>query len=366
MTLNKTEKTTGTVLIVDDNPNNLQVLSAMLQGAGIRVRPAVSGEIALHALENLLPDLILLDIRMPGLDGFEICRRIKANTRTQDIPVIFISALNETDDKLTAFRAGGVDYIAKPFQTEEVMARIQTHLQLCHLHRHLESLVDDRTQDLETALESLQESQRLYHRMLEQTIQAIALTVEKRDPYTAGHQYRVSLLATSIAGEFGLDPGRMLGLRMGAMIHDIGKIYLPSEILSRPGRLADVEFALVKTHSEVGRDIVSHVEFPWPVADMIHQHHERLDGSGYPQGLKGDEILLEAQILTVADVVEAMASHRPYRPALGIAAALDEIRRSAGRFYQADIAAACLRLFEDRGYQLPLGQHSLHHPGLSC
>jgi putative two-component system response regulator len=343
----------GSVVIVDDNPSNLQVLGSMLQQAGFKVRPALSGEIALRAVAAAAPDLILLDIRMPGMDGYETCRRLKADPRTRDIPVIFISALNEADDKLTAFAAGAVDYVAKPFHTEEVLARVRAHLQLHRMQRHLESLVDARTAELRVSCDSLAESRAQYRRMLEQTIQAIALTIEKRDPYTAGHQMRVSHLATAIARETGMDAERIEGLRLGGMIHDIGKIYLPSEILSRPGRLSNTELALVKMHAEVGRDIVRDVQFPWPVAEMAHQHHERLDGSGYPRRLKGDEILLEAQILAVADVVEAMASHRPYRPALGIEQALDEIRAGAGRLYNAEMTAVCIRLFEHGDYQLP-------------
>ena len=341
-----TGRDTGSIVIVDDNPSNLRILSSMLEQAGFKVRPALSGELALRSVAAGAPDLILLDIRMPGMDGYETCRRLKSDERTRDIPVIFISALSETEDKLAAFQAGGIDYVAKPFQAEEVLARVRTHLQLRRMQQHLESLVEERTQ-------ALQASQQQYHGMLVQTIQAIAMTVEKRDPYTAGHQYRVSQLADAIAERLGLDKDAREGLRLGAMIHDIGKIYVPAEILNRPGRLSDIEMALVRTHPEVGREITATVAFPWPVAEMILQHHERLDGSGYPRGLQGEAIILEARILAVADVVEAMASHRPYRPTLGIDKALDEIRRGAGRLYQPEIATACLHLFEQDGYQLP-------------
>ncbi|OGB50245.1 MAG: two-component system response regulator, partial [Burkholderiales bacterium RIFOXYD12_FULL_59_19] len=340
------------IVIVDDNPNNLQVLSSILQLAGFKVRPALSGEIALRAIGVSAPDLVLLDIRMPGMDGYETCRRLKADAVTRDIPVIFISALTETADKLAAFRAGGVDYVSKPFQAEEVLARVRTHLQLRHMQRQLESQVAERTAELRVTCDALRESQGQYRRMLEQTIQAIAFTIEKRDPYTAGHQARVSQLAVAIAQKLGLSPDQIDGIRLGGMIHDLGKISVPAEILSRPGRLTDTELMLVKSHSEVGGDILRQVEFPWPVKDMILQHHERLDGSGYPNGLRGDEILLEARILAVADVVEAMASHRPYRAALGIEKALDELRCGSGRLYDPDVCRVCLRLFETEGYLL--------------
>lgn len=342
----------GGIVIVDDNPNNLQVLSGILQHAGFKVRQALSGEIALRAIAASAPDLILLDIRMPGMDGYETCRRLKADALTRDIPVIFISALTETADKLAAFRAGGVDYVSKPFQAEEVLARVRTHLQLHHMQRELESQVADRTAELRVTCDALRESQGQYRRMLEQTIQAIAITIEKRDPYTAGHQARVSRLAVTISQKLGLPPDQIDGIRLGGMIHDLGKISVPAEILTRPGRLTEVEFLLVKSHPEVAGDILRQVEFPWPVMDMILQHHERMDGSGYPKGLRGDEILLEARIIAVADVVEAMATHRPYRAALGIDRALDEIRHGAGRLYDPDVCRVCLHLFEVDGYLL--------------
>jgi putative two-component system response regulator len=341
------------IVIVDDNPDNLQVLGSMLQQEGYKVRPALSGELALRAMAASASDLVLLDIRMPGMDGYETCRRMKAQPATTGIPVIFISALNESEDKLAAFEAGAVDFVGKPFQAAEVLARVRAQLKLYRMQQHLETMVTERTAELRLTCESLENSRSRYRCMLEQTIQAIALTIEKRDPYTAGHQVRVSRLATAIALELDLDADTIDGLRFGSMIHDIGKIYLPAEILSRPGRLSATEFALVKTHAEVGNEIVAPIEFPWPVAQIILQHHERQDGSGYPHGKQGREILLEARILAVADVVEAMASHRPYRPALGTEKALDEIRRGRGELYDPAVVDVCLRLFNERGYRLP-------------
>lgn len=182
---------------------------------------------------------------------------------------------------------------------------------------------------------------------LEQTIAAIALTLEKRDPYTAGHQQRVAEIASAIATEMSLSPHQIEGIRFGALIHDIGKVYVPAEILNRPGKLSDLEFGLIKMHSQVGYDIVKDIPFPWPVAQMVLQHHERLDGSGYPQGLKGDEITLEARILAVADVVEAMGAHRPYRAALGPEAAVTELAQGRGTAYDAAVVDACLKLVKE-------------------
>jgi PAS domain S-box-containing protein/putative nucleotidyltransferase with HDIG domain len=199
--------------------------------------------------------------------------------------------------------------------------------------------------------EHLKSAERLKESLTD-TIRAIALTVEKRDPYTAGHQSRVADLSAAIAGELGLEAERIEGLRLGAMIHDIGKIYVPAEILNRPGRLTAPEFEIIKSHTEVGYDIIKDVKFPWPVADMILQHHERMDGSGYPKGLKGEDIILEARILGVADVVEAITAHRPYRPAIGIAAGLAEIEAKRGQLYDVEVVDACLRLFREKGYTL--------------
>jgi putative nucleotidyltransferase with HDIG domain len=185
---------------------------------------------------------------------------------------------------------------------------------------------------------------------LTDTIRAVSLTVEKRDPYTAGHQNRVAELCVAIARKLGVPEDRIEGLRLGALIHDIGKISIPSEILNRPGGLSEVEFQLIRSHPQVGYDIVKDVRFPWPVAQMILQHHERLDGSGYPQGLKHEEIILEARILAVADTVEAMVAHRPYRPGRGIDTALAEIKKQRGTRFDTDVVDACLRLFTDKGF----------------
>jgi PAS domain S-box-containing protein/putative nucleotidyltransferase with HDIG domain len=178
------------------------------------------------------------------------------------------------------------------------------------------------------------------------TIRAMAHAVEQRDPYTAGHMQRVAELAVLIARELGWSEERVLGLRLGALIHDVGKIYVPAEILSRTGKLSDTEFSIIKAHPAVGYEIIKDVDFPWPVAKMVRQHHEHLDGSGYPDHLQGDDIVMEARILTVADVLEAINSHRPYRAALGMTVALEELNQYAGTYYDPEVVAAALRLVE--------------------
>jgi PAS domain S-box-containing protein len=185
------------------------------------------------------------------------------------------------------------------------------------------------------------------------TVDAVSRMVEMRDPYTSGHERRVGQLAAAIAKEMGFSDDSAHGLEITGYVHDIGKITVPAEILSKPGKLSAIEFEMVKTHAEQGYEILKDVDFPWPVAEIVRQHHERLDGSGYPRGLKGDEILLEARILAVADVVESMATHRPYRPSLGIVPALEEIEKNGGRLYDPRVAETCLRLFREKGYNFP-------------
>jgi PAS domain S-box-containing protein/putative nucleotidyltransferase with HDIG domain len=176
---------------------------------------------------------------------------------------------------------------------------------------------------------------------------------EMRDPYTAGHEWRVGLIAKAIATEMGLEEESIKSVEVAGYLHDLGKIVIPSEILSRPGKLTTVEYMLIQGHVEAGYDVLRHIDFPWPIADIMVQHHERLDGSGYPKRLKGDEIIPLSRILAVADVIEAMASHRPYRPSKGIGSALEEIERGSGKLYDADAVAACLRLFREKDYSIP-------------
>ena len=211
-------------------------------------------------------------------------------------------------------------------------------------------LMIDVTDQVEAQDEVLRQADQL-RRTVEGAVLAMSLVVETRDPYTAGHERRVAELATALGREMGMDGAELDGLRLGSLIHDIGKISVPAEILAKPGRLSVVEFNLIKQHSQAGYDILSVIDFGRPVAEMVLQHHERLDGSGYPRGLQADELMPETRILAVADVVEAMSSHRPYRPALGTEAALAEIRDGAGTRFDADVAAACERVMVEQGFR---------------
>lgn len=208
---------------------------------------------------------------------------------------------------------------------------------------HLKALEQER----EKTLEKLRQA-------LESTVHAMAVAVESRDPYTAGHQRRVADLAYAIAVKMGLEPDQINGLRMASLIHDLGKISIPTEILTKPTKLTAIEFEIVKTHAQAGYEILKDIAFPWPIARIVLEHHEKIDGSGYPHHLTSDDTLLESKILTVADVVEAMASHRPYRPSLKLQEALDEITKNRGILYDENIVDICLKLFEEKRFSFAI------------
>ena len=334
----------GDILAVDDTPSSLRLLNDILSAEGYRVRSAINGELALRAAAAQPPDLVLLDANMPGLDGFEVCHRLKNEPGLQDVPVIFVSAMSEMQDKLHGFDIGAVDYVTKPFQREELLARVRTHLELHRLRHHLEEMVEERTL-------SLSESEKRLKENLLESVSALAAMVDLRDPYTAGHQRRVAHLAEAIANELGLPEEQIEGLVLAAVVHDVGKISIPTEILSKPGTLNEAEFSLIKRHPESGYEILKEIDFPWPMATIVRQHHGRIDGSGYPNGLSGEEIVYEARILAIADVIEAMASHRPYRPGFGIEKALLEIENNSGRLFDKVVVDVVMRLFREKGYE---------------
>jgi putative two-component system response regulator len=330
------------VLIVDDNATNIDLLVNTLQ-AEYRLGVAKNGAKALEYVKKQKPDLVLLDIMMPGMDGFEVCAHLKADPESVTIPIIFITAVTETINKTRGFELGAVDYITKPFHAAEVKSRIRTHLSLEEMRRklkfqniYLEEQVARKTAEI--------------RQILNASIRSMAYMLEIRDPYTAGHQQRVAELACAIAEKLGLSPATIDGIRIAGILHDVGKIRIPLSILSRSGKLLDAEHEMLKIHPQVSYDILKDIPFPLPVAQIVLQHHERLDGSGYPQGLKGDDIMKEARILAVADVTEANSSFRPYRPARGINAALQKLSEQKGRRYDADAVEACLKLFDTDGF----------------
>lgn len=483
------------ILVAEDNEDSRRLLVKQLRALGHDVASTTNGAQALSEALNHPPDILVTDILMPEMDGFQLCMEWKLNEKLRHIPVVFYTATYTSDeDEKFALSLGAEGFVRKPEEPDvfvQVLSRVVEHAgsslppppavapvaysgflmgyskrlltklvskvselekdiaernriqQELNLRAQLldaatdtiyvtdlgwtiqyaneaasfnlgyrrsellghdlrEFIAPDHIGGLETALakntaitetahvrkdgtvvpvevharitewdgrmvrlavvrditdrrkaeQRLQESNTQLERVLQGTLDVIEQIVEVSDPYTSGHQRRVAQLAEAMAREMGLpEESCVTIIRTAARIHDIGKTTVPAEILSRPGRLTEAEYALVKCHAQVGYDIIKRANLPEPVAEVVQQHHERLDGSGYPQGLSGDDILPEAQILAVADVVEAMSSHRPYRPALGIEAALTEIANGSGTLYYPDVVATCLTLFREKGFR---------------
>ena len=330
------------ILVVDDEESVRHLLSRVLLMGGYECTLAADAAEARKFIKDRNFELILCDVAMPGESGIDFIRYVAAEY--PDTATIMVTAVDDPEIAETALEAGIYGYMIKPFNVNEVIINVRNSLRRRELEiadrtyrSELEQKVEERTAELQEILEG--------------TILALTMTVEYRDPYTSGHQQRVSDLAGAIAKEMGFPKDRIMGIRMAGVIHDIGKIAIPVEILSKPGRLSKTEFDLIKNHSQVGYDILNSIKFPWPLSQIVLQHHERMDGSGYPQGLSGEEILMEARIMGVADVVEAMASHRPYRPALGIDKALEEISKNREALYDPEVVDACLILFKDKGFK---------------
>ncbi len=336
------------ILAIDDREDNLVVIQAMLKTflPGCSVTTASSGPEGIEKARRDCPDTILLDIKMPRMDGFETCQRLRSDPLTRHVPIILLTAIsNSPANRKMGLEAGADAFMAKPIDEGELIAQVQAMLRikksedkLRHERDILEKLVQERTIELRESLEGVE-------RLLEQTIQVLANTVETKDPYTAGHQQRTAHIATSIASAMELDPSVQKAIYMAAMIHDIGKINIPSEILNKPGKINDTEFSLIKEHPLIGCQIIQPIDFPWPIDTIILQHHERLDGSGYPHGIREEEILLESKILGVSDVMEAMWSHRPYRAAKSIQDTINELENFKGIRYDPEVVDVALGLF---------------------
>jgi putative two-component system response regulator len=326
------------VLMLEDEPTDAELVERVLHQAGLNlvVERVESAQGFVETLVNFAPDIVLVDWKLPNFDGFsavDLVRKMDAN-----LPIIAVSGALSDQEAVELLRAGANDYVLK-----DRLARLPSAVQRAATE------AEGRRERMRVE-EALRESEARLRESLKSTVTAIATAVEMRDPYTAGHQRRVAQLATAIALELGLEEGQIEGISLAASIHDVGKIYVPAELLNRPRKLTPLEFRLVQTHVQNGYEIIKNVKFPWPVSDIILQHHERLDGTGYPNGLKGEGILLESRILAVADVVESMLSHRPYRAALGLDAAIAEIEAGRGRLYDPAVVEACKALFLGKGF----------------
>jgi len=330
------------ILVVDDEESVRHLLSRMLLRAGYECTLATNAADARKFIKDRNFELILCDVAMPGESGIDFIRYVAAEY--PDTATMMVTAVDDPEIAETALEVGIYGYMIKPFNANEMIINIRNSLRRRELEiadrtyrSNLEQKVEERTAELQETLKG--------------TIFALTMTVEYRDPYTSGHQQRVSDLVSATAKEMGFSEDKIMGIRIAGVLHDIGKIAIPVEILSKPGRLSKTEFELIKNHSQVGYDILNSIKFPWPISQIILQHHERIDSSGYPNGLLGKEILIEAKILGAADVVEAMASHRPYRPALGIDKALEEISTNKGKLYDTEVVNACLRIFKEKKFK---------------
>jgi putative nucleotidyltransferase with HDIG domain len=376
------------ILAVDDDPTILELYRRILSPDDplltmpvFEVTCCAQGDQAVETVENSLEKnepfaVAFLDLNMPpGPDGQWTAGEI--HNLDPGINIIMVTGYRSTNTGHEQTKSNFSDkslYLQKPFHRKEIIqfstalsTKWQAERQLKNLHSELETLVEKRTAELvesnkllKMEIENrkhiqaeLEQSVQNLKKVMNSTVQAIAMTVEKRDPYTSGHQMRVAALTRAIAKAMKLTEDKGEGAYMAASLHDIGKISLPAEILSKPIKLTQIEISLIQAHAQSGYDILKGIEFPWPIADIIIQHHERLDGSGYPRGLAGDDISIEARIIGVGDVVETMASHRPYRPSMGIEKALEEITRNSGILYDADVVAACLKIFNEQGFEFP-------------
>lgn len=349
------------VFFIDDEPN---ILQAIIRSTRHEQYQVVTFEDPLKALAELATTevaVVIADQRMPGMTGTELLEKVRV--QYPNTIRMILSGDTEIDSILSAINKGKIfHFIRKPCGDNDFKSAINEAIkqhflivenknlteltkrqnqELIEFNKNLEKKVERRTRKIKQKESQLKEA-------LEGIISAIALTVETRDPYTAGHQTRVAELACAIAEEMKLSLNQIEGIRMAGVIHDLGKIYVPAEILNRPGRLTHIERELIHVHPQVGFDILKNISFPWPIAEIVYQHHERMNGKGYPVGLSGEDILLEARVIAVADVVEAMSSHRPYRPAPGIDLALKEISQNRDGGYDTEVVNACLKIFAEK------------------
>jgi putative two-component system response regulator len=356
----------GTIMVVDDNPANLKLMEDMLRPCGYKVGSFPRGRLALAAASDSAPDLILLDIDMPEMTGYEVCERFKSTPRLSEIPVIFLSALDALSDRLRGFQAGGVDYVSKPFLFEEVQARVAVHLRLRHLQQEVERENCHLQEKVEIQVKKTAEAQM-------ETIFAIAKLAEARDGETGRHLERVQafcmLLATGLS-EYPrfktiIDSAWLSNVFHASPLHDIGKVAIPDRILLSPGKLTSEEFAVMKTHTIVGAQTLRSVHQRFPDntftamgIEIAQSHHEWWDGTGYPDGLAGEEIPLCARILAVADCYDAIRSKRCYKPAISHDEACAIILRNSAKHFDPAVTAVFSVLaetFRDVGKRMDTG-----------
>src|SRR5216684_4166041 len=295
----------GTILVADDNATNRELLEELLASQGFTVITASDGAAALQELSNTQIDLVLLDVMMPRMNGFEVCEKIKANPDTYLIPVILITALSDRQDRIEGIKVGADDFLSRPVDRTELLARVRSLLKL-----------KQRTDELERA---------------ESVLFTLARSIEGKDPYTHGHCERLSDYSVRLGEHLALSEDQLIALRRAGIVHDVGKIAVPDAILLKPGRLTAEEWTLIKEHPVVGERICAPLKSFRFVLPIIRQHHEKFDGSGYPDGLRGEEIPVTARVLQVVDVYDALTTDRPYKRAFSITDALQTMKQEVGK-----------------------------------
>lgn len=330
------------ILVVDDEEAIREVLSTLLEAQGYACKVVRNGSAALREFESNGHDLVLSDIIMPEMDGLHLLEQVRA--RTQDVPVIMVTAMHDISTALEAIRRGAYDYILKPFEKDQLYLSVRRALEHRRLvlenrnyQRNLETLVAERTAQLSRALGELEQS-------YDYTLEALGGALDLKDAETEGHCQRVTAFTVAIAKEMGVDAHALRQIARGAFLHDIGKMGIPDHVLRKPGPLTEEERAVMRRHSEIGHAVLVKIPFLREPAEIVLAHQERYDGTGYPRGLKGEEIPLGARIFAVADTLDAMISDRPYRPALPLRAAKEEIRTHAGTQFDPKVVDVFLHM----------------------
>ena len=325
-------KETANILIVDDNANNRDTLEAMLTGLGHDLRFAQSGEDALKKAIERPPDLILLDVNMPGMDGFEVCEKLRVDSKLSGVPIVITTSLDDKASKLKGINAGADDFITKPIDGMEIRARVKMILRL---NRYRKSL--QQQDEIQRAHNELQDA-------YEETLKGWVRALDARDRETELHSRRVTLLTKSVARQAGIADQDLEDVRRGALLHDIGKIAVPDHILLKPGPLTDAEWVIMRTHPKAAYDILKPIKHLANSLDIPYCHHERWDGAGYPRGLKGDAIPLSARIFAVIDVWDALLSDRPYRKAWEREKVIEHIQENSGTHFDPVLADLFLKM----------------------
>ena len=313
------------VLIVDDEYAGRETLQSILEGEGYQLEMAENGPQAIEKAKEFLPDVILLDVMMPGMTGFEVCQRIRTEPEIAEIPIIMLTALDDRESLLTALKAGADDFISKPFDRYELRARL---LGITRLNRY-KKLTQERAK-LQVANEQLLDA-------YEATIEGWSHAMDLRDRETEGHSRRVAELTVNLAQAVGMSQEEIVHLRRGALLHDLGKIGIPDSILHKPSGLTDEEWVIMRKHPQFAHDMLYPIEYLRPALDIPYNHHEKWDGTGYPRGSRGEEIPLAARLFAVIDVWDALTSNRPYRLAWSDEEALTYIREQSGRHFDPQV-----------------------------